>query len=102
MTLLARIEIRHTRDDGGVTSMWRRALLQECRPDRHGALDVAMRWCLDCWAEDVEVEVAEYDLYGALRWSARGLRSLTDLQRHVERLRDIRHRAEVAAREAAA
>ena len=102
MTLLARIEIRHTRDDGYVASMWRGALLQECRPDRYGAIDAATRWCLDCWAEGIDVELAEYDIDGALRWSARGLRSVGDLQRHVAGLQAVRVRAEAAARESAA
>ena len=102
MTTLARIEVRHTRGDGWVTSMWRRGLSQECRPDRDAAIDVAMAWCQECWSQGAEVEVAEYDLYGTLRWSVRELRSLTDLQRYVGRLRDVRIRAEVAAREAAA
>lgn len=99
---LARIEVRHTRDDGFVVSMWRRALHQSCHPDRDAALDLTMTWCRACWADDVEVELAEYDLYGTLRWSVRELRSLDDLRRYVDRLRDVRERAEAAAREAAA
>ncbi|MCY4431151.1 MAG: hypothetical protein OXC11_12270 [Rhodospirillales bacterium] len=76
--------------------MWSRGLRQSRRPDRDAAIDTAMTWCRECWADGVEVEVAEYDLYGTLRWSARGLRCLTDLQRYVERLQDVRVRAEVA------
>ena len=97
---LARIEVRHTRDDGYVVSMWCRALVQSCHPERDAAIDVAMTWCRECWSAGAEVELAEYDLYGALRWSARALRSVDDLRRYVDRLQDVRIRAAAAAREA--
>ena len=99
---LARIEVRHTSLDGWVASLWRRGLRQSCHPDRDAAIDAAMAWCRECWADDTEVEVAEYAPDGTLRWSARGLRSVDDLRRIVARLRDVRERAEAGAARASA